>query len=967
MPGSRCFDVMDPDLDLMKNYFLEASAGTGKTFTIENLVRRLIQKNIPLSRILIVTFTKAATVELKTRIRKQLSEHKIDLLGFDEAKIFTIHGFCFHILKEFAIETGFSLIQSEESASHETVNRILKDFLRTELYEEEIHPKQLEKLLGKFQFDLDKLLAALSGPLNNQYTRGRAFQEIFNEIQNAVIRLKRDQSHSLDQLLKAAPLFGKMCDRKKQLKPGIEKGLVEFSQLLGGNFEYLFDLPILKMVPENLLKGNSYPHFLEEIHTLLIPLLHELCDTNCILNRLVERARHFLSSVAEEEDLFFYDDLLTSLQNGVKNVVLANQIREQYDAVLIDEFQDTDPIQWKIFSTLFLGHKSLYLVGDPKQSIYRFRGADLYTYMEAQKELGLESKATLTKNYRSDPKLVSGLNFLFKRTPDLITLPKTGEILEIAEVKAARKEPSTPGLSPGIIFCQAENEGMLFSYIAKEIAALHEQGVPFHDFAILVKDRYQAKRFCESCPLPTAPKRSESLLESEALPVLEDLIKAAYNPRERQLLLKVLGGPLFNFPLVQLSSCLEKNMEKFYGYHHLLETEGILSLLKEVICDAGRVEKNLYLDMRQLAEILSEHADHIDQLLPLLEELKQKSPETDLLKTRAKSIQDAIQVMSVHISKGLEFEAVFPIALIASTEIKDAEEYSEKMRQLYVALTRAKSRLYLPVLENEKSPMHFFLKACLQGQPLSEFVASHPSFSLEICQNNQKTVTRHSKIEKITLPNSPLLDFQPISIHSYTSLLSKQNQESSPLILPEKEIPAGSETGILLHQIFEKISFSACQTDLQRHIERLLKGTHLEPWQENIFYLVKKTLTNPLPAPSGPFSLQEIRPDSMIKEMEFLYPNDHPSGFLKGFVDLFFEHKGRYYLIDWKSNFLESYTQQHLQEAIQKHGYDLQAKIYQNACKKYLKLFDCEDKFECGFYIFLRGAFNNSKGIFLFT
>ncbi|MCH9625972.1 MAG: RecBCD enzyme subunit RecB [Chlamydiales bacterium] len=162
----RGFDILDPTLDLKKNLFLEASAGTGKTFTIENCVIRLIEEGLSIDQILVVTFTRAATIELKTRIRAHLEKKNLRqaLVGFDESKIFTIHGFCFHTLKEYALETGFALNQTEQSASFNTMRSIFKDYLFSELTAAVVHPTQLQKVLGKMQNDSERVFKALAQP-----------------------------------------------------------------------------------------------------------------------------------------------------------------------------------------------------------------------------------------------------------------------------------------------------------------------------------------------------------------------------------------------------------------------------------------------------------------------------------------------------------------------------------------------------------------------------------------------------------------------------------------------------------------------------------------------------------------------------------------------------------------------------------------------------------------------------------
>ena len=528
------FDVLDPHLDLKKSYFLEASAGTGKTFTIENLVVRLIQEGMGVDKILIVTFTRAATLELKLRIRKRLEDKKIHtaLQAWDDAKIFTIHGFCFHTLKEYPFETGFSLTQNEESANPETQKRILKDFLRTSLPAEEIHLRQLEKVLKKGRHGIETLLHALSQTI---LPVGRSYQKIQEEIRQTLPHSNLDAQ----MLIELAPLFKGLCNRQGAIHPESCEGFFRAERVLRGDVEDVVDIPLIHMTPANLKHKKSYPKSLETINEHLVPLLVEASDTRLILGRLAERASHFFKTICTQEDLFFYDDLISQVEQNLHNPSFTTAIRSEYEAVLIDEFQDTDPVQWKIFSHLFLGHRPLYLVGDPKQSIYRFRGADLYTYMQAKEALGESASATLTRNFRSQPNLVDALNTLFHKVGNLIHLPKTGQAISILPITAALP-PADEGR---VVFCKTTDEETLFKFIHVEIARLkQEEKISYKECAILVKDRYQAERFCALFGLPYATKRSESLIESDAFFVLEDLLIAALNPRERSLVVRALGG-----------------------------------------------------------------------------------------------------------------------------------------------------------------------------------------------------------------------------------------------------------------------------------------------------------------------------------------------------------------------------------------------------------------------------------------
>ena len=951
----RGFDVLDPQLDLKKNYFLEASAGTGKTFTIENLVVRLVQEGMSVDKILVVTFTRAATLELKLRIRKRLEENGMRnaLATWDEAKIFTIHGFCFHTLKEHAFETDFPLTQTEESANQESQKRILKDFLRTGLPAEEIHPRQLEKALKKGRCGMDGLLQALAQPAA---TVGRSYQAIQKEVEEVLERCNsKPGAQKLDglKLIELAPAFKGFCDRQGNVHPEYREGFFRAARILQGNIEDLIDLPLVKMIPANLKQKHSYPEPLEELHESLIPLLTEASDVHLILGRLARRASHFLKKICSRDDLFFYDDLILKMQHSIHNPSFSAAVRSEYDAVLIDEFQDTDPVQWEIFSTLFLNHLPLYLVGDPKQSIYRFRGADLYTYSQAKEALGEKAYATLTRNFRSQPSLVSALNTLFQRAGDLIHLPKTGQLISILPITAA-----LPQTAEGkVVFCISEDEEALFGFMTAEIERLKQkEGIAYRECAVLVKDRYQAQRFCALFGLPFATKKNESLLETAAFSVLEDLLLAAFNPRERPLVIKALGGPLFGYSMQQLGEAVESGVEPLYRYHGILISAGILSFFQTVVEELTFPNQDLYLDMWQLVEIIAENTTSVEEYLPYLQKLKLEDPEAEILKARVKCTEDAVQVMTLHVSKGLEFEAVFPIGLMLESKVEEAEELSEKMRQLYVAFTRAKRYLYIPVTHKEKSPIHFFLHKVLKEESLDTFVTSNPHFSLVTCNDSPRTHPIPAPTSAFRTPAKTYsFSFPSCRVHSYSSLTVHAQASESHVTIPSGQMPAGPQIGLILHKVFENLDFSKRGAQLRAYLEHILKGSILASYLETVEQMVYNTLQAQLPSPTGSFCLADVNAHTMIREMEFLYPSTTPDGYLKGFIDLFFEHQGNYYCLDWKSNFLVDYTAKSLEEALAQHSYAVQASIYQSAVHKYLKLFDEECKFAGSFYLFLRG------------
>ncbi len=197
------------------------------------------------------------------------------------------------------------------------------------------------------------------------------------------------------------------------------------------------------------------------------------------------------------EELFFGpDELLKRMRVAVERDAFASCVRKKYRAVIIDEFQDTDPLQWEIFKILFLDPinplRAFYLVGDPKQSIYRFRKADIYTYFEAKDMLGPSAHYSLGTNHRSSLAMIGVLNALFDR--NWLSLPKLQMTIPCPAVIPRSEASSDFSDEKGAVhFIGARSfEDCALPFAAMEIERLMPLLKSPSSFAILVKDRYQA-------------------------------------------------------------------------------------------------------------------------------------------------------------------------------------------------------------------------------------------------------------------------------------------------------------------------------------------------------------------------------------------------------------------------------------------------------------------------------------------
>lgn len=900
-----------PGSSLLTDHFIEASAGTGKTYTIEQIVKRMIcEEGLTLKEILIVTFTNAATFELKERIRKLLA--KEGLLDFGEEAIYTIHAFCQKALKDFTFEANFPLETVDPAP--DLLKQIARDALKGDLAS--FHPKQIDKLMALHRQDSEALVARLARLIACRVPieGGPTYQESNEQIQAILAPL--DRALFLQDLLALAPCYSKFCDRKKELKPEMKSGLTRLAE------GHWIESPLLFFTPDNRLKRATetslhYPGVLER----LMPFAARALDPLYLLASLAEKIRLKAERAIEENEWIFFEDLIQKMRQNLTNASFVKALRNHYKAVIIDEFQDTDPDQWEIFSTLFLHHLPLYLVGDPKQAIYRFRRADIYTYLEAKKQIS--SLETLDTNYRSTPALVEGLNDLFA---DLsFPLPRTGEELLYQPVKAGKTEES---LMPPIVLLRAQDEAELFH---KVIAAL--QAHPELTAAVLVKDRYQAERFKAVCPLPVRLRRARCLLDSPAAQFMEELLTAIVSPHHSSALQLLLEGRL-----KQIAPA------SFWQWHHLLQEEGILTCIVQVLQEIGPTLMQqpqgelLYHDLLHIAEILEER-DEGDPL-EALDKLVQEDAESESLKGRQLFEEQAVEVMTIHVSKGLEFDLVCPIGLaLAPTSSRDlvyfegkltpAEEClqahekeieAERVRQIYVACTRPKKRLYLPLIEGEFSP----IRSLVEGKRFPELY--------------EQSVSPPKKEETLSPPLSLTWKGASQPIVSFSSLVQTHMDKKQQVLA----FPAGAEVGVILHRILENINFTRPVTP--QIITPFIAHTLLAPFTKEITQVIERVRTTSLP---DGFTLAEVDPTKILRELPFIYPFEE--GYCKGFIDLVFEHKNKIYIIDWKSNVIEG----SIEEESERHQYPLQAQLYREAISRFLKTIDSD--FEVAvFYFFLR-------------
>lgn len=829
MSAASRFDIIESPLS--GTVLIEASAGTGKTYAISGLYLRLIlERALEVENILVVTFTVAATGELRERLRGRLratlsmlddpdggggcGRDLLDLRekyaddplqralverygsdpearerlsrairNFDEASIFTIHSFCQRALLENAFESGVLFESELGAADMEEIDGIAEDFFRKNWYEaplpfvefssaERVSPAYFSLLARKRPLDPDYILEGGAGNidadgvleiarcLDDEYPRFRESWRAGRERAGAFL-LDALRDEVLKANMYSEAIIARMIERMDDyVAGGLPLSTGDLKKFRTASLEKAFR------------KGRSValPPIMERCEEYLA-----LCDE---ANRrfdeyLVSLKREFLSFVEKElhrrkelRAVRSFDDLIRGMHEALRGgggSALARSVRRRYAAALIDEFQDTDPVQYSIFTTIFGTDESLlYLIGDPKQAIYGFRGADIFAYMRAAASAG--TKATMDVNRRSAPELVGAVNAIFSRVRDPFVFPEIGFTPVSA---AAVPEDKGPDGSPGmrIWYISSRHAAVEGKAVGKEragdmtVAAIASETVDLvsgglyapGDIAVLVRTRHQAREVQESLRavgIPSVLYGTESVFASvEAVEVLH-VLRAVDDPGNARLLRAALSTDIIGMngdDIARLSldeRAWEREIERFFGYHETWERYGFMRMFHALL-RGERVHERLLrrpdgervlTNVLHLAELL--HRAQIEErlggdgIIKWLNGSIAGSDEpnaTDEHQLRLETDENAVTLITMHRSKGLEFPVVFcpftwdtrdvgdpflyhdpargnrPVFNIggAGGESGDGraaaarEQLAENVRLLYVAVTRAKRRCYL--------------------------------------------------------------------------------------------------------------------------------------------------------------------------------------------------------------------------------------------------------------------------------
>ena len=1119
---AKPFDVAT--VPLTGSNLIEASAGTGKTYSIAILALRLVLEGKGINKLLLVTFTRAAVEELETRIRlfmrqaeqcskgQRISDSLIESIVrsyqnnpaigadevtnrlsaavrlLDEASILTIHAFCQRVLSEYAVETGEPF--GSESITPEAEAEVLEDAAN----------RWWRKWITNLPEDVLTLL--LDGGLNRSalnnaiqlHKGGKPIIASFawsdtQQIEDLHTQM-RTAFHTRQEAETTITAFFDQ-NREEAIRRGKTNGIAA-----KGIARWLEEGQTGKEVWDSLRAKEKLPNYFFKLYPELSDAVvtyqeaDNLSSSSCnqYIQLIYAEASAWVITQFEahkrSHSLISFDDMIKRLHRAVveQESALHHYLRRDYEAVFIDEFQDTDRAQYEIYERLFAGGKSiLFYIGDPKQSIYAFRQADIFTYLEARRSV--DHVYTMNRNFRSVPALIHALNtfFLPHETFDTFHFGQQpqGDTIDYVPVQAAADDskgrvcfegiPIEPiqvwdaantneiAVATGQLILQLLTDPRYTLCIEGEHRAIRPA-----DFGVLVRKKAQGdaiKSLLNLHQVPAVTINEETILSTQTAKDLRMVLEAAADVTVSRMR-KALVTKLTGFRLDEVARMSEEDMlDRFRGYQQAWQKEGVYVMLMRFLTEyqvrlrlinrEGGPDDQLLSQLGQLLELLHKMEQRrnyrpADLIHWLTKHIERASKLDDEFELRLEKDEAAVKIVTIHKSKGLEYPIVLAPHLdftvggkskdaVVSFRHPDTGQYQSKLKPLLTDDERAwwhreseqeNRRLFYVALTRPRYACWIIRSMwyARQGSTLHTFIQNMSANAAEagIRMNGAWEPLRLSPYqppeERYPANYAEAAQFSLLNPHWRTWSYSQLSTSGHGTFIPQQgklrddaydrfvyeELPRGTRFGNFLHDVLERVDFtdpSEWERQIKAGLVRHAGGnwSSYAPMLEQMLYaLFHAQLPD---GTGGSFSLSDVKRNERLSELEFYFPlngnkldtlracssEEYPfqfpplpneawiQGLMNGKIDLCFAYSGKYYILDWKSNYLgnteEAYAPAALHAAMAANNYFLQYHIYTVAWIKYLQLrqpdFDYARDFGGVIYLFVRGVrANESTGVF---
>ncbi|KLW84174.1 exodeoxyribonuclease V subunit beta [Enterobacter sp. BIDMC109] len=766
-------EPLDPlSLPLQGERLIEASAGTGKTYTIAALYLRLLlglggnaafSRPLSVEELLVVTFTEAATAELRGRIRSNIHELRIACLRqttdnplyaslldeiadkqqaaqwlllaerqMDEASVFTIHGFCQRMLSLNAFESGMLFEQQLIEDESELRYQACADFWRRHCYPlqrdiaEAVHAlwKGPEELLRAIDRYLQGEAPVIKSPPPADETLASRHEKIVAKI--ATLKQKWNESvGEIDAIIENSGIDRRKFNRGNQGK-WIEKISVWAQEETRG-----YQLPdALEKFSQRFLTERTKADGIVPEHSLFVAidalLAEPLTLNDLMITRAMTEIRQAVAREKRRRGELGFDDMLSRLDEALSSEngeALASAIRTRFPVAMIDEFQDTDPQQYRIFRRIWRQQPdtALLLIGDPKQAIYAFRGADIFTYMKARSEV--VAHYTLDTNWRSAPGMVESVNALFSRMETAFmfneipflpvkSAPKNASLR--FEVSSAVQPAMTFWLLGGEGYGVADYQAAMAQHCAAQIRdwlsagargeALLWQGeqanpVKASDITVLVRSRQEAALIRDALTLLDIPSvylsNRDSVFDTLEAQEMLWLLQAVLAPERENTLRSALASSMLGLNARDIDelnhdeNAWDAVVEEFVHYRERWQKRGVMAMLRELMTRRQIAENMLassggerrLTDILHISELLQEAGTQLESEHALVRWLAQQiadpNSNASSQQMRLESDKHLVQIVTIHKSKGLEYPLVW-LPFIANYRVQDQAYYHDR-------------------------------------------------------------------------------------------------------------------------------------------------------------------------------------------------------------------------------------------------------------------------------------------------
>lgn len=1027
--------------DLTTNFLVEAGAGSGKTYSLVQRMANIISSGTyQIREMVAITFTRKAADELKERFQSELERRRkveIDpvvkkrleqaLVDFDQCYLGTVHSFCARLLRERPVEAGLDFDFTELDEQDD------------KLLAEEAWSRYIQQIRLKEKAKLEELseLGIDIAELRNNLHHLREFGDVVWQYDEAV------EKPSLDVAFAALKKF--INDVKSSL-PAEEpdKGYDSLQKKVIRTIMQLkyYDITMDKMkvaimrpyqkasgVTLNRWKDNETAKLIrDEMQPILAEVIDEslkswfeYCHSKLI--PFLKPALLYYQQLKKERSLLNFQDLLSETARLLKeNSEVRQYFQQKYGCLLVDEFQDTDPIQAEMmmyltgveveerdWTKLTPKAGSLFVVGDPKQSIYRFRRADIDIYQRVKKIIDSTGGEVLhlTMNFRTERKVTEPLNFVFQKHLPEVETTYQAAYRPLNSVKNTEDEDPLIGLyritvpnSRKTAEVVTEDADRIARYIRGKIDK--NEAEP-KDFMVLTRyngglEEYAKK--LEEYAIPVLTTGEISLSEDEEIRAFVVLLRLLANPTNSLLYVAVLRGQFFGLSdrlLYEYSrnskkmsvftsipeelteedrALLSTAQEKLLRYLNWRNLHSPTAVIEKVLEDIGILSfyvqghksKREYLRLWQVIEKLRayEANGHTDFHL-IIEKLTVMVDEETMAEMTMPDEENAVRVMNVHKSKGLEAPIVFLAhpkkfieqkdkidqhikregqqslgyfcfrnekgELIAQPPIWEKyhrEEYeyllAEEKRLVYVAATRAEKMLVISSMDksNEKNnPWNDLIE-----------VLDLPELEVEeIDFRGKEDTNEYIAVDEFREIRSSVGNWEENVTNATYHLISPSVKSATfPYLGVEREKGGGTEWGNAIHAAFEA---SITKKDkLEDHLLLILKKYQLpldrleelrlyvqQYQQSSIYYRLEQAVQW---YTELPFSMSITEGEQILEEAM------QGDVILTGIIDLIFKEKDGWVIVDYKSDRIKNERDAEKLKAY----YQQQLKVYEKAWEK---------------------------------